>query len=148
MGLTSTSVGLCLKRAVKLALTAQHNSSISKLNLRFPVTHSNFSVHVPSILSLSSTNHHFSHGLFSAVGPSYSVPFPPTLLKAAQCLSCDLPGGFGCHQISHGTVSHVAWSPCLWSPLLYALQPHHLSLAFQSSNVPSRWRKMLLGFYP
>ena len=131
MGFTSTSVILCPKRAVKLVLAAQHNSSISKLDLCCFVTHSSFSVRVPSIPSLSSINHHFSLGLHSAFGPSCSVPFPPTLLNAAQYLRCHLPGGF--HHISHGIVSHVASSPCVWSCLPSALQLCHLSLPFQSS---------------
>lgn len=46
--------------------------------------------------------------------------YPPTLLKAAQYLTCGLPLGF--HQVSHGIVSHMASSPCVWSLLLSALQ--------------------------
>lgn len=131
MGFTSPSVVLRPKRAVKWVLAAQHNSPISKLDLCFPVTHSSFSVPVPSILSLSSISRHFSRGLCSSFGPSDSVPFPPTWLKAAQYLSCNLPGGF--HHTSHGIVSPVASSPCVWSHLLSALQLCHLSLAFWSS---------------
>lgn len=130
MGFTSPSVVLCPKRAAKWVLAAQHNSSIRKLDLCFPVTHSSFSVHVPSILSLSSIGRHFSRGLCSSFGPSDSLPFPPTRLKAAQHLSCNLPGGF--HHTSHGIVSHVPSSPCVWSHLLSALQLRHLSLAFRS----------------
>lgn len=131
MGFASTSVILRPKRAGKLVLAAQHNLSVSKLDLCFPVTHSSFSVCPPSILSLSSINHHFSHGLHSSFGPSYSVPPPPTLLKAAQFLSGDLPGGF--HQVSHGIISHVPSSPRVWSRLLSALQLCHFSVAFRSS---------------
>lgn len=98
MGFASTSVILWPKRAVKLVLAAQHNFSIGGIDLRFPVTHSSFSVHVPGILSLFL---HQSSFLVWALWLSQSFifcAFPTHLVKAAQYLSCHLPGGF--HQVS------------------------------------------------
>lgn len=142
------SVVLCPKRAVKPVLAAQHNSSISKLDLCFPVTHSSFSVRVPSTLSLSSINHHFSHGIRSAFGPSYSMPFPPTMLKAAQYLSCDLPGGF--HHVSHGIISHAASSLCLVSSAFCFAAPSPCSgiseLSLGAATSPATGARCCLAF--
>lgn len=74
----------------ELVLAAQHESSISKLDLCFPDTHRRFSLHGPSILSLFPINHHFSHGLRSSWALHTPAPFPPTLLKAAQPDACQV----------------------------------------------------------
>lgn len=94
MEFASTSVIFWPKRAVKLVLPAQHNFSTSRIDLCFPVTHSSFSVRVPSILFLFL---HQSSFLMWALWLSQSFilcAFPTHLVKAAQYLRCHLPGGF------------------------------------------------------
>lgn len=143
MGFTSTSVILCPKRALEPVLPAQHNSSIRKLDLCFPVTHSSFSVHVPSILSLLSINHYFSRGLCGAFGPSHSVPFPPTWLKAARYLSCDSPGGS--HHVPHGITSL-----CLASSASCSTAPSPLAaiseLSLRAAASPAAGARFCLAF--
>lgn len=155
MGFASTSVILWPKRAVKLVLAARHNFSIGGIDLRFPVTHSSFSVHVPGILSLFL---HQSSFLVWALWLSQSFilcAFPTHLVKAAQYLSCHLPGGF--HQVSFTRYLSPGNAWLLRVPLFRlscfllcsSVTSHwHFGAQPWSSSILSCWSERLLGCFP
>lgn len=113
MGFTSPSVVLCPKPAVKWVLAAQHNSSICKLDLCFPVTHSSFSMRVPSLLSLSSISRHFSRG-FCVFRSFRLCAFPTHLVKSSSVSQLQLARWLSPHVTRHRLARAIV-SLCLVS---------------------------------
>lgn len=67
--------------------------------------------------------------------------FPTHLVKAAQYLSCHLPGGF--HQVSFTGYHMAPPGPSIYVQLLSSLQFCHLSLALWSSALEQEHPELL-----